>query len=79
MRVRDVLDAIEHASNKPPHLREEVWTDGRRVRRGRNAAARLMKIGPASGEAGIWKEAFNDPVRGPTQRELSSYSRSPSR
>lgn len=31
VRVRDVLDAIEHASAKPPHIRAEVWTEDRRV------------------------------------------------
>jgi hypothetical protein len=29
--ARDVLEAIEQASGKPPHLRVEIWCDGRRV------------------------------------------------
>lgn len=31
VEVRDVLEAIEKASGKPPHLRVEVWSDDRRV------------------------------------------------
>lgn len=31
VRVRDVLEAIEKASGKPPHLRAEVWTESARV------------------------------------------------
>lgn len=31
VRVRDVLEAIEKASEKPSHQRVEIWQDGRRV------------------------------------------------
>ena len=31
IHARDVLDAIEKATSKPPHLRSEVWSDERRV------------------------------------------------
>jgi hypothetical protein len=31
VKVRDVLEAIEKASVKPPHLRAEIWSDQGRV------------------------------------------------
>ena len=30
-RGRDILDAIERATSKPPHFRAEVWSDEKRV------------------------------------------------
>ena len=31
VRARDVLEAIERASGKPPHVRAEVWAERGRV------------------------------------------------
>jgi hypothetical protein len=31
VKVRDVLEAIEKASGKPPHMRAEIWSDQGRV------------------------------------------------
>lgn len=31
VEARDVLEAVEKAAGKPPHLKVEVWSDHRRV------------------------------------------------
>lgn len=31
VQVRDVLEAVDKASGKPPHLRIEIWSNDRRV------------------------------------------------
>ena len=31
VEARDILEAVEKASGKPPHLKVEIWSDQRRV------------------------------------------------
>lgn len=42
VRMRDMLEAIDKASGKPPHLRAEVWSEEKRV-----GEVNAMPTGPA--------------------------------